>query len=434
MTPKLTKDQEEACDKFMRFLISNDKEFYLFGSAGSGKTFLLKYLTELFTDKYEDYCTLIGIKPKLKNYAFTATTNKAVAVLSEALEEREPVQTVFSYFYIKVVENFITGKTELQVQAYTNVQNTIVFIDECSMLSSRALQIIRDVCDDTCKLVFIGDNNQLAPVNEKPYWNNTPERTTAYLTTLVRSKGAKNLSKLCKQLKTTVQTGKFFPIVPDNNCIIKADDEYAKEFLSNFNSETDIVLAYTNKAVENYSNYIIKHCTNPKLSKGPMVNVDHFVHGYRWGKERQDGTSFHPEQRVILDQVLRTVEGRVHCQLPYTITEAWIKRLPNKECYVVSLMDYAAKQKLLNTLWKCSEWEDYYYIKNGTMTLRTSYATTVHKSQGSTYDRVFIDLDSFNACRDKETLTRLLYVAVSRARKQVIFYGSINLEKWHHAS
>lgn len=431
MAPTLTKDQEEACDKFMRFLLSNEKEFYLFGSAGSGKTFLAKQLKQIVETKYPEYCRLVGLEPRLYGALFTASTNKAAAVLSETI--RDSVSTIYNLFGIKVTEDFKTGDTNLEVTGSPNVQNFVIFIDECSMLSRRALQIIRKLCPDTSKLVFIGDNNQLAPVNEKPYWNNTPERTTAYLSTPVRNKESKNLVELCNQLKGTVQTGKFYSIIPDAKSIIRANDEIAENFLKNFNPDTDIVLAYTNEKVEKYSQYISKYCKNLHPEKDVMVNVDHYVSGYKWGEANQTGKSYYPEQRF---RDVHIKKGTAETSLGYTDFKykgAWAIDVITGTKEFVYLLDPEVKQKLLKTFSWRKAWKDYYMIKNGFMVLRTTYATTVHKSQGSTYDRVFIDLDSFNACRDKETLTRLLYVAVSRARKQVVFYGSVDLEKFHHA-
>lgn len=53
------------------------------------------------------------------------------------------------------------------------------------------------------------------------------------------------------------------------------------------------------------------------------------------------------------------------------------------------------------------------------------YASTVNKSQGSTYDTVYIDLNDIGKCRDKDQVRRMLYVAVSRARHKVVFTGDI---------
>jgi hypothetical protein len=57
--------------------------------------------------------------------------------------------------------------------------------------------------------------------------------------------------------------------------------------------------------------------------------------------------------------------------------------------------------------------------------LRAAYACTINKAQGSTYDRVFIDLDDIGKCRQAEQIARMLYVGISRARHEVILTGDI---------
>ncbi|EGE17573.1 ATP-binding domain-containing protein [Moraxella catarrhalis] len=56
-----------------------------------------------------------------------------------------------------------------------------------------------------------------------------------------------------------------------------------------------------------------------------------------------------------------------------------------------------------------------------------AYACTVHKSQGSTYDEVFINLNSYRSVykNNPAMALKLLYVAVSRARNKVYFTGDI---------
>jgi exodeoxyribonuclease-5 len=47
-----------------------------------------------------------------------------------------------------------------------------------------------------------------------------------------------------------------------------------------------------------------------------------------------------------------------------------------------------------------------------------AYATTVHKSQGSTFDTVFVDHRDLQACRGPEKRA-LLYVAVTRPERRL---------------
>src|SRR6185437_1979977 len=44
------------------------------------------------------------------------------------------------------------------------------------------------------------------------------------------------------------------------------------------------------------------------------------------------------------------------------------------------------------------QWSTYFYLKDNIADLRPRDAATVHKSQGSTYDAVFIDLGNISTC------------------------------------
>ena len=57
--------------------------------------------------------------------------------------------------------------------------------------------------------------------------------------------------------------------------------------------------------------------------------------------------------------------------------------------------------------------------------LRAKDSCTVHKSQGSTYDTVFVDLGDLSVCRNPADAARLFYVAFSRARNRVVMYGNL---------
>ncbi len=421
----LTKDQQEACDKFIRFLLSNKKEFYLFGSAGSGKTFLTKEFVQILNHKFKDYCKLLNLPHQDLDYVFTATTNKAAAVLAETLKEEVP--TVFSYFHITVRENYITGKTDLKDDPDWDVSDVIIFIDECSMLSQKALEMIRNASKRNVRLVFIGDNNQLAPVNEKPYWDNTDPSVTAFLSTPVRNKNHKALVDLCNQLKKTVQTGVFKDIKLEPGVIDLLDPEQAKDFLKNMKPEEDIILAYTNERVDNYLSLL--HTLIPDLDNTQtLINSQHCVPNFKPGRVRQEKPTFYPEQKILLLNKPENKKGHTWHdlidgkQFEYYKFSVYGEGSGSAVCKVVRAADKAA---LVKELSRKNNYRDCITVKNTYMVLRLPHASTIHKSQGSTYENVYIDLDSFKACKDRETLARLLYVAVSRAKSHVYFHGSL---------
>jgi exodeoxyribonuclease-5 len=64
-------------------------------------------------------------------------------------------------------------------------------------------------------------------------------------------------------------------------------------------------------------------------------------------------------------------------------------------------------------------------LKNQFPDLRARDSQTVHKSQGSTYETVIIDLSNLSTCHLPKLVARLLYVAVSRAKTRVILFGTL---------
>jgi exodeoxyribonuclease V len=71
-------------------------------------------------------------------------------------------------------------------------------------------------------------------------------------------------------------------------------------------------------------------------------------------------------------------------------------------------------------------WIDFFAFKDRSFVdLRPIHASTVHKSQGSTYRQVFVDLSDIGRNTRRDVLLRLLYVALTRARGDVVVTGKL---------
>lgn len=113
--------------------------------------------------------------------------------------------------------------------------------------------------DGTCKIIYLGDRCQMAPVFEKisPVYRN--QKHTAELLTPVRNAGQPALMALCDQLRRNVDTLNFHSIAPVPGVIDYLDDAQARAFIdSTFATETSAarVLCYTNARVTEYNEYI----------------------------------------------------------------------------------------------------------------------------------------------------------------------------------
>ena len=82
-------------------------------------------------------------------------------------------------------------------------------------------------------------------------------------------------------------------------------------------------------------------------------------------------------------------------------------------------------QKRINHLYQTNPMEAN-HLKDYSIDLRLAYASTINKAQGSTYKKVFLDLDDVGKCIDSDNLARLMYVGSSRPSQQLIFTGSLN--------
>ena len=424
----LNQDQKDAAAKFERFLLSDDKEFYLFGAAGCGKTYLLQYLLTEGIKKYKRQCTVLGRKTKFDYLALTAPTNKAVEVLEQYRNApfELPLQdicTTYSLFAIQVKENYKNGTTELVYPEKSDGHiRGIIVIDECSMLPKEMLDYIRNHTRK-CKLIFVGDNFQLAPVNGEAYWNDTPDKLTAYLRSPIRNKDQKALVDLCNQLRDTVDTLAFHDIKLHKGTIDLLDDDEALAWIQNADFDKNRILSYTNNKVLKYISLIEQQQGTSKfIQEGrAYVNNASFAASSRF--------FFYPEEMVCIEEIVSNSHlwEDLPSQYYLSVVVARVRSLRNpKKVFncVIATDPRALKERILQAA-QNKNWAVYFTLKKNVMDLRLPYASTIHKAQGSTFDEVFLDLDSFRSCKDPETAARLLYVAASRAKNRLVLYGKL---------
>jgi len=71
-------------------------------------------------------------------------------------------------------------------------------------------------------------------------------------------------------------------------------------------------------------------------------------------------------------------------------------------------------------------WVTFFEFKDESFSdLRPVHASTVHRSQGSTYEKVFVDLTDIGRSTRRDVLLRLLYVALTRSRGDVYVTGEL---------
>ena len=418
----LNQDQKRAADEFFKFLFSEGKEFIISGPAGVGKTYLMNYIIDNTMPRYHEMCRMMGLKAEFNSVAMTATTNKAAEVLAAATNR--PTSTIHSFMNLTVKDDFATGQTILKrTPRWTIHNNIILFVDESSMIDTELWKMLNEGTLD-CKLVYVGDRHQLAPVMESMspvYKHNSP---MVELLTPVRNANQPALMAVCEQLRETVATGEFKPIQIVPGVIDLLDDAQMRLEMSRYFRKQTVdarILAYTNKRVIQYNDHIRSLRNLPSEYQTGELLVNNGAYHHRTGmltvEAEVEVLKNHGPSQMLIDenhQIFLDVNrldlenslGTIYSDVPFATDRAHLDQL----------LKYYARGK---------DWQAYFNLKNNVADLRPRDAATVHKAQGSTYDTVFVDLSNISTCNIQNQVARMLYVAFSRARNRVFLYGDL---------
>lgn len=438
----LTSHQEEIFDEILLNLL-NKRNCTLSGYAGTGKS----YVTNMIVRKLKE----LG-----KSYIILAPTHKALSVLKEkeaelssVLEDKIPFHSKFETIasHLKMRPNFDKVGMDIENPDFIFVENTsdgkkkkktyeFIIIDECSMVSESVCRQLHKNSQPT--YLFVGDVAQLPPVNEKESKSFQTD-SIFYLTEIIRTK-KEDIVALCNLCRSDDYL-KVKNVKTSENVIVMSKKDYQ------YNCEK--VLAFTNKAVAKH-NSAAKNKLNPSesiISAGDIIMFyqDIFtalVPRPTW-LPKYDAKAFYPDVKLVSNcqelVVLDVIdEGPVYkIKLEYDdgifpkVLDFMMLKPQTYDEYVRKYVNYKNDwdlNKLFSLKYGCmlpepikkvylDEYDDQQSIEIK-KTFDLAYALTVHKSQGSTYDSVAIDLNDILSSRS-DTKT-LLYTAVSRAKNKVI--------------
>lgn len=425
-TLALNEGQTKAADAFFEFLISDEREMIVSGAGGTGKTHLMGYMVDDIMPRYESMCQLLNIKQKYDSVVMTATTNKAAEVLGNSTGR--PTSTIHSYLNLKLTENHSTGISKLERSKNWRMHSgDVVFVDEGSMVNAALHRCVGEANLD-CKIVYVGDHCQLAAVGESNPNVFTLGLRQANLTEQMRNSGNPALMALCEQLRRTVETGKFEPIKIVPGSIDLLNDTQMQHMVDTtfVDSEANSrILAFTNDRVNQYNGHIRALRNLP-----PTFTVgEHLICNRMYQHAPTISLSTESEVRILLQDADTTwvVVDEDHPDVKLEVRYAVLEDQFGKTIHGVPIVqDNVHRARLLAYYKSQKMWAKFYNIQNSFPDLRQRDASTVHKSQGSTYDTAFIDLTDISRCPNPNMAARLLYVAFSRARNRVFCYGQLS--------
>ena len=422
---KLTDDQQDGFSKLKIFTNSQDKFFRLAGYAGTGKSFLIsRYIKWLIAEKlsFVAACPTNKAAKNLRNLAAT-----------EGLELE--VKTIAQLLGLQPELNEDSGEEEFKSQGDVDLSGyDIVIIDEFSMLNKENFQEIVTQAQSSLltKVVFVGDQAQLPPINE-------PEPIVASsdlidrdatLTEVVRYDG--ELAHVAETIRSNPKYSRIiysFTTTSDQSIICTSQSEWRERAISLFESaeyqkNPDYVryLAWRNKTVE---------------------SLNKFVRARLWG---EDAPAYLPGDRLIARKPLFRpkpgakgknkwrilINSSEECQVieagqlselnfqqqTYQYWQVRVEPEEGKPQMLSILHDDSKKLHREQVKYFANKKQWYYYFDLSRMfdDVGYAYALTTHKAQGSSIEHVFLDVDDMRGCRDRQ---KLLYTALTRAKKQV---------------
>ncbi len=415
---KLTDDQDRALKAVSSFLLRDDEQFLLlYGYAGCGKSTLVKHFLERLDNTQK---TLKLVKPEYESMEvhLTALTHKAVHNLKGIAKQE--ATTLHSFLNITMNFDRALGKYVPRENTGVLVERSIIVVDEVSLINDFVLTHLISRTKN-CKVILVGDPAQLnwsldgvAPVFKQNF------RSVGLKTIVRQAEGSPIIeaATACREAigtKSLPNLGKF---LKSPEVLAVGDDEFErmvrKEFTRpDWGYEDSKLLAWTNQTVNHFNREVRKTVKgSPDHKKGDLVVSNSHI--------RFKKTNIKTDQLVTItdistsEDILHGVSGRM-----FELDNATDVFVPNNHSDVIKAKNHFHSELdsnpyAIDILKEIeSEWAD----------LRCAYSCTINKSQGSTFDKVFIHLNDLRRCRDKDQINRLLYVAISRARSQVVFVG-----------
>ena len=454
-------DQMNAIHHIVAFIHSKEKTCVLNGSAGTGKTFTTKIIIALLK-KYTDYDVVLA-----------APTHKAKVVL-QRLSGENSVTTIHSLLGLKpnVKLDLFDAKNLIfldDIKINIEKRPTLYIVDEASMINNDLYDLLMDKLKKEYhqnKILYLGDIKQLRPVKqeEKSKVFFQTEYPGFTLTKIVRQGENNNLLDYLDVLRKN-SVDSFASNYDDKNGIIVYEElkpflSQLKKQYSNWNIQSEPFknkcLCYTNKKVTQFNNAIRKI-----LNKNETIEIGDLLTGY----DNYNNTSVDFEDDDIRANLFNSNDYVVIDILPQFIDIPYYSKLKgyklnlldtvdNSE-HIIYLLDPELPNKTYDALGETLEririsainsyrrndrsryWSMWYKFKDyfatfkdltfegrviKKATLGYGYAITVHKSQGSSYENVFIDMTDIRSCPDINDLRPLQYVSISRAQNYVYVY------------
>lgn len=457
MEAKLTAHQQEVFDEVTNEIIKNlflltrsenieDRLLSLTGPAGTGKSFL--------TAKIVDEIKIVLEK---KSYFsddeiyVTAPTHKAVKVIKEMLYSHgvsAECRTIHSFLNIKPIYDYTTGAEKFIVDRFNQKQTSasLLIIDESSMISNQIYSFISEIVSKgyVNTVLFIGDPYQLMPINQGSNNDVYNLKKQFKLSEIVRQAKDSKIIKLATKIRNKITSKDYdnlkeiFDEIEENNeiQIFKDKEQFIKDFYKNPNwySDDKIITTYSNSDVDSFNDIVRKEFWKEKGNNNPQyflatdkVRFKKPLNSVKFSI-RNTQVMYQNGDEVIIDTAELIYDEQYELEYWKCVSvgkeeHEFFKVIdPNSSVKFNNILnqyvELAKNKKYPNNVY-C--WRMYFQLRDAYADVQYIFSSTIHKLQGSTFETIYIDLASLinNKQIPKDLLYRLVYVAITRAKKCV---------------
>lgn len=430
-------EQQLAVSLIIDFINSDKRAYSLSGYAGTGKTYLVKALIEYLENENIDYTLCVPThKAKTVLERFTSRSAMTLHKLLALSPDIEILKLDLNYL------KFLTRDIKLMMFPIDGV----VICDESSMVNDDLFDLLIEKSKTfKSKIIFVGDKAQLKPVNAITYSKVFELEDNFTLKKIYRQKKESGLSTVLPTLRTTYinrfeeavgTEGSLFCTSNIRDFIVSSVPAF-KKAIDNADILEAKFLAYTNSRVEAFNSKMEQVLFGDKSEYNKKGLLTAYANT-EFNKNKFWNSMDYP---IVDDPVRVNVHVPGFINLPgyrlklydssydYNSDVVILSKEIDKD-YYTALAAYIEELRIRGIRHKGKAWQMYYKVMESFTTpvdlyydnrlirkksFDRGYAVTVHKSQGSSINNVFIDMKSIAQCKDRQELRQLQYVAVSRA-------------------
>lgn len=415
----LNPEQELAVSALLNFIADPDPEtpfFVLKGFAGTGKTFIMQEVIAR--------CS----KGAQARFAFTSPTNKAAKVLRSVTGR---AQTIYSLLGLRIEKNgelktLATGEKPADLS-----ELDVIFLDESSMVNRFLFKLLGEIAvESNVKIVFMGDAGQLPPVGEpeSPVW---AEKNGAALTKVMRHDN--QILTLVTAIREQINSWTpSIAIASDNDGqqgVWKCTKDNFKKMImaaaekgAFSDGSKGKVIAWRNVRVGEYNDLIRYSIFGAAAKPGHFLVGDRIVATAPC--KRGDDMLLSTDDEAIVEGIIETQHPmepkygaiELKCRTEANVMVRLLVLHPNSQ----ALYDNDCQELAHAAKGNPKLWRKFWNLKELFHEIKYGYAITAHRSQGSTYETVFVDYVDILFNRNRKEAFQCLYVACSRPTSKLI--------------